>query len=663
MKALDVMKKTELVNRIIDLLRQYEYKEGYHYDPTEEAIGKMVDVWYKNKYPLIELLERNPHYDGDFKIVLSSEMYRTTNVREAMDFMAWVADSIPTYRPYEVGQEVQLVSEQPTDLSYLWFSPDMKSDLGQVRTIEDIDDYEDYVYIRSTEGRKRAWLYEWIVTPPKENKISMTHREKRAFLDLPVDQYITEETREKLNNIFPWLKAHRGAKLSKLINRICKECKLNEDPTYNTRFSRFADAINPLTIRRWTILSVNPIDYLTMSFGNSWASCHTIDKTNLRGTRGKHYSGCYSGGTLSYMLDPSSMVFYTVDGSYNGTHYELESKVHRQMFHYGEEKLIQGRLYPLDQEDNEHKGDTECMQTYSQFREIVQRIIADATETPNFWTNKKGTVATYEFVSDTGSHYPDYRNYENVNISIPKGNENRNLIHIGHAGICPQCGGEHYESESILCEECFDYTVTYCDNCGNEMDSGAIYAEGHNYCCAECAEAAGYVLCSDGCWRRGTNYDVMWDDYTQMYEYDSYGSCDDAVYAEDGTQYFNPENATAAGYVDIGDARWIRREDAIERGYVEGVFSWYIPDDETETGRPEKVVVTNPGSTYSSYRMWLEEHAPDYLPIWDEGNAPCYGDEGEVVGTGMHMNGVNKLVAVKIEGKVYIIGMEGVRYA
>lgn len=661
---LDIMKKTELVNRIMALLEQYEYKPEQAYEPTEWNIGKWIDIWFENKAPLIELLERNPHYDGDFKIVLSSEMYRATNPYEATDFLNFMMTYIPTYKPYSVGQEVKLVDEKPKE-TRIFFAPDMVGNLGQTCPI--ISAFDDCVYIRNIgSDDTRIWQVEWIETPPAEKGNALTEDEKDELRSIPLDQYITEDTMDTLNRLFPWLKAHRGAKLSRVINRICKEYKANEDPEYNLRYARFADAINPLSILRWTILSVNPIDYLTMSFGNSWASCHTIDKTNRRRTTGRDYQGCYSGGTVSYMLDPSSMVFYTVDGSYTGTHYELEPKVHRQMFHYGEEKLIQGRLYPLDQEGNSEQGGSECMQTYSQFREIVQRIIADATETPNFWANKKGVAATYEFVSDTGSHYPDYRNYENVNISIPKGNENRNLIHIGHVGVCPHCGREHFESESILCEECFEYTTTYCDTCGNEMDANdgyTICADGHNYCCAECAENAGYVLCSDGWWRREANSDVMWDDYTQSYEYDRYGCCNDAVYAEDGTQYFNSTNATAAGYVDIGDDRWIREEDAIERGYVEGVFHWYIPDDETETGRPETVIVTNPGSTYSSYCSWLEKYAPDYLPIWDEGNAPNRGDEGEVVGTGMHMNGVDKLVAVKIAGKVYIIGREGVRHA
>ena len=40
------------------------------------------------------------------------------------------------------------------------------------------------------------------------------------------------------------------------------------------KFAKYADSINPIKVKRHTVLSVHPIDYYTMSFGNSWTSCH-----------------------------------------------------------------------------------------------------------------------------------------------------------------------------------------------------------------------------------------------------------------------------------------------------------------------------------------------------------------------------------------------------
>ena len=157
-----------------------------------------------------------------------------------------------------------------------------------------------------------------------------------------------------------------------------------------------------------TILSVNPLDYLTMSFGNSWASCHTIDKQNKR-EMPNSYQGMYSSGTISYMLDSPSMVFYTVDASYDGNDFWHEPKINRQMYHWGEDKLIQGRLYPQDNDG--------CSTGYTAFRAIVQKIMSEIFDFPNFWTVSKGTSEAGRYIDSEGTHYRDYNNFSNCTSS------------------------------------------------------------------------------------------------------------------------------------------------------------------------------------------------------------------------------------------------------
>jgi len=71
----------------------------------------------------------------------------------------------------------------------------------------------------------------------------------------------------------------------------------NKYPNYNHDFAVIADAVNPLKNTQVAILSVNPCDFLKMSYGEGWDSCHHV---------GHH--GCYHAGTQSYIMDSSSMI-------------------------------------------------------------------------------------------------------------------------------------------------------------------------------------------------------------------------------------------------------------------------------------------------------------------------------------------------------------------
>lgn len=330
----------------------------------------------------------------------------------------------------------------------------------------------------------------------------MSPEQKRFFyFDLKdFNQYLDEESVNTINTLFPWIKPHNGAKTSKVINRICRDFGLTAHEDYNREYGKFADAINPTEITRWTILSVNPIDFLMMSNGNSWKSCHWIDKT-YRGV-GRGYGGCYSSGTLSYAEDEVSIVLYTVDGSYKGTEYELQPKIHRQMFHYYKGILIQGRLYPNDQEGSGTQDTQETLDLYKQFREIAQRVISECFGLPNLWKNKKGTSECGKVSLSEGTHYHDYLHYSNCNVSYNKsmyGDDSAPAIRmtIGHAPICPVCGEEHDNQECILCNDCYRGGYV-CERCGESVsEADGIRIGDYWYCCAECAENDGYVWCAN----------------------------------------------------------------------------------------------------------------------------------------------------------------------
>ena len=177
------------------------------------------------------------------------------------------------------------------------------------------------------------------------------------------------------------------------------------------------------------------------------------------------------------MLDESSMVFYTVDKSYDGNDYWTQPKINRQMFHYGEDKLIQGRLYP---QDNDGFKDM-----YTEYRNVVQEIMSTILGVPNLWTFKSGTSAASRYICGRGTHYEDYRYYDNCTLSTLKGRENDTEIIVGADPICIWCGDRHDEEDNINC--CSKGTI--CADCGCIIrDSDDEYWVGDYVYCRDCVE-------------------------------------------------------------------------------------------------------------------------------------------------------------------------------
>ena len=416
--------KEYLLEAMEELLGEYDYKY------STWSLKDIIDTWAEEKETLIEAFKKHPNYvEGKFMIAFDTDYERTVDREGSRAFKSWLLNvAIPARR----GMFPQQVHDRMTH--------------GEIYLPQDLYD----VFY---------WLPDY------------------------AQRCISENTTVKLNNALPELKFHEGQKTSRAINKICCYLGFDKVDGYNQEFAKYADSLSPMVIKRHTVLSVNPLDYLTMSFGNSWASCHTIDKENKR-RMPNNYSGCYSSGTISYMLDGTSMVLYTVDAAFNGDEYWKQPKINRQMFHYGEEKLIQARLYPQanDGDDN----------VYSPYRNIVQQIISTIFNFPNLWTLKKGAQECSYYINSVGTHYPDYRHYSNCTISRIKGSENTNNITVGARPICIECGERHTIEDNINCCRSHRYV---CADCGSVIDEDeAHYIDGEYYCddCAywcNCCEA------------------------------------------------------------------------------------------------------------------------------------------------------------------------------
>lgn len=307
---------------------------------------------------------------------------------------------------------------------------------------------------------------------------------REQFFDESMKSSIKEVN--KLNENF---KLRTNMKASKAIGKICREEGWDKLDGFNQKYAALCDALNPLKVKRHTVISVNPIDFLLMSNGNSWQSCHDIGKAGD--------SGCYSSGTISYMLDSHSFLFYTVDASYDGNSIELEPKIQRQVFGYNDEVLAQLRLYP-------QSNDSGAERVYDDIRAIVQKVISDCLGKPNLWIKSKNDTEDVISHGYGATCYPDWEDgnpgAEHCSISTLKERENgkdgREII-FGAQPICIYCGCTHCDEESISCCDGYEEeeNYEYCHTCGSRVyEDDQYWCDDYCYCedcvtyCEECNE-------------------------------------------------------------------------------------------------------------------------------------------------------------------------------
>lgn len=364
------------------------------------------------------------------------------------------------------------------------------------------------------------------------------------------------------------------------------------DNGWNGRFAKFADGINPFSIPRHTIISTNPVDYVFASHGNNWTSCHFLcrEELNVSGS----YRAMYSGGNDGYMTDPSTVVMYMINEDYDGKDFEFEPKERRCLFHIGEDKMIQGRVYP-DGRDGGELGASR------QMRNIMQTMIAKALGVPNLWKVEEGTSPIYPYQETKGRNYPDYSHYDDCTISFLKGNNSEYVINpvkitIGSKATCPVCGERHLRADWVYCYNHEDYydnrhkgdnssymvdsiegaDVKTCERCGciieDEDDMVQDCDTGNYYCNWECAENDDCYYCDNvGEWH--SNH-VYYDEYRERYFYDS--SDYEHIITVDGRHYEDEYSAEEDNYRCTADDEWYPED---ELYYCEECNQWFTEEN------------------------------------------------------------------------------------
>lgn len=583
--------KFELSEKEMEILLEEgkELLSEYDHEYTDSGMRTIFNTWASNKGNLIEAMKHHPNYvDGKYQIVFSHDYERGIDKNAIRIFVEWCKSKLMKSAK---ENEMKIHGMTKEEAEGAFHRLDRIYDM-MMNIMSEFDRYTGTYRYRdvmvngfdSTHYfREKERIYKTIrefnakgydigrLTVDKEtyNRYNCS----KLFLDeiTKTETHIaTEAFANNANYLarqigFDNLNAVSGQKITRIVGKFCKFLGLDKikdvqttfsgrekDYGYNYQFALFCDAISPLKITRHTIISANPIDYWTMSFGNSWASCQTIDGNNKRGMP-HSYNGMYMSGTTSYMLDGTTLIMYTVDSEYNEKDFELQPKMQRCNFHIGEDKIIQGRVYP----DGRDGGDGSLSE---QFRNIMQKVVADMYDVPNMWVLKKGVGHCEQYEISEGTNYKDYECYDDCTVSLLKdenGNVNDRHIIIGHDPICPVCGCEHEKEDKLCCEDCYDDNYVTCEHCGSRIHrDDAIYCEynGNYYCDYDCAQSDGVVYCENvDEWHHENERYVYQSDYSGEWFYDDEY---EHIETEDGNIYRDYDEAESAGYISNDNNEW-----------------------------------------------------------------------------------------------------------
>lgn len=293
------------------------------------------------------------------------------------------------------------------------------------------------------------------------NRVEMYFNESKFKISTPSGNTITVQN---------------GAKPIRIISKLAKEFGvLTEQEVEYIRIKQ-SQVLNQKRIKGTLVLSIHPLDYMTMSDNASgWSSCMSWQDC-----------GCYRRGTVemmnsdqvvvAYIESEQPMTIWTPDGRK-----EWNNKKWRQLFVVNEDIISSVKSYPYFNEEI-------TLTALNWLQELLEKNGGINFNNHNFIFESSNVYDslfsdTYYFDFETNDMYNDfYTTTHYARLSDPEVTS----YEICYSGPreCMCCGStngyfDDDEAPTLCCDDCYD--VERCDGCGCACES-TMELDGNYYC-------------------------------------------------------------------------------------------------------------------------------------------------------------------------------------
>ena len=466
----------ELRNNIVGGMRDLCYEAEY--DFNGEAFDYNLDKWAKNKAHLYNVFSKSVDFNAnELAIVKDIEITRDCELDNACRMaIKWVCHK---HYPYVLRAIIEIMFDNTNkegifdfecggyydsiDNNYAFYKENYGYD---ILTYADII-YRDYDICRATMFFcKQLKIANKIKLSKALNKIFDKYKHFKDY-KMEIDCSYIKEVRE-LDENGDWT------------GNMCKVLNFNQFQ------AQLNDKLSPKTEKKKLVISINPLDYITQSRGNSWSSCHAFNPY-----WDDSYSGCNKGATLTMMVDPSSVIAYIIDTDNTNDLWNVPKQNRQTIFiSDNHDYIVQNVFYPQKQET-----------LSKQVRNVLQDILMN-NET---WVHS--TSSGWRLNLDTMGYkgYDDWG--KGVDISFLKELQDTTMprIKVGDYAYCvDSC--EYIEDNCSVCSDHYGKIYCeYCDEWHDEDDMRWIDYYGRYFCDSElddmyyCEDIEDYRF-DDDCW-------------------------------------------------------------------------------------------------------------------------------------------------------------------
>jgi hypothetical protein len=267
--------------------------------------------------------------------------------------------------------------------------------------------------------------------------------------------------------------------------------------SYDMFIAKLCDLIIGYNVQQTFIISINPLDALLMSNGNSWSSCHRLG------------NGMYCAGSYQLGATKSSIIVYVISEP-DKKPYWVQKKNSRQLMFISDDLLsiLQISFYP----SGTHNGS-------DSIRKYLQDRISSHLAIENKWTKLSQKNTNYIMVDDMYMGYKDYeckdviystharfaceegdiessKSVFNISEKVPTINRRYSMRHHGFVSRgnepCTFCGlnivgvPNRISHIGTVCNDCLSNKVTYCSLCGKRFAIDDMSLVGNKFMCKSC---------------------------------------------------------------------------------------------------------------------------------------------------------------------------------